>query len=241
MTLTLHRDGAPATARRATTAATREPAPHVVPRLRLDRGRRATAPARSGVEAELARGARAAARVPAGRGRGRRKHGIAGVLDALRAARPRACWSARRWSPRATTSPRSSWRSCRTPTRRCASPTSAPRSARSRSSRSSPGRSGRGPARRPRAGADAVPADRAACCTPPRTTRRLPRGGDGAPARAALPAVLDADRRRRRRPLTQEAADRAAATRGSAAGRGSTCSARRRSSGSRTCTAAAWS
>ena len=56
------------------------------------------------------------------------------------ASRPRrrACWSAPRWWPRATTSPTSRWASCSTPTRRCASPTSAPRSARSRWSRSSP-------------------------------------------------------------------------------------------------------
>ena len=46
--------------------------------------------------------------------------------------RPRACCSARRWSPRATTSPTSRSASCSTPTARCASPTSAPRSARSR-------------------------------------------------------------------------------------------------------------
>ncbi len=61
-------------------------------------------------------------------------------------ARPPACWSARRWSPRATTSPtsRSGW--CSTPTRRCASRTSAPRSARSRSSPSWPGVPAVGPA-----------------------------------------------------------------------------------------------
>ncbi len=54
------------------------------------------------------------------------------------AARRAACSSARRSSPRATTSPTSRSASSSTPTRPCASPTSAPRSARSRSSPSSP-------------------------------------------------------------------------------------------------------
>ena len=51
---------------------------------------------------------------------------------------PPACWSGRRWWPRATTSRTSRWASCSTPTRRCASRTSAPRSGRSRSSPSWP-------------------------------------------------------------------------------------------------------
>ena len=55
-----------------------------------------------------------------------------------------ACWSERRWWPRATTSPTSRWGSCSTPTRRCVSRTSAPRSGRSRSSPSSPGAPARG-------------------------------------------------------------------------------------------------
>ena len=85
--------------------------------------------------------------------------------------RPRACSSARRWSPRATTSRTSRSASCSTPTRRCASPTSAPRSARSRSSRSSPGRAGRGPARRPRARADVARRTRPRSWPPRATTR----------------------------------------------------------------------
>ena len=56
----------------------------------------------------------------------------------------RACWSAPRWWPRATTSPTCRWGWCWMPTRRCASPTSGPRSGRSRWSPSSRGAPGAG-------------------------------------------------------------------------------------------------
>ena len=55
-----------------------------------------------------------------------------------------ACWSARRWSPRATTSPTSCSASCSMPTRPCAFPTSGPRSARFALVAQLAGRSGRG-------------------------------------------------------------------------------------------------
>ena len=100
------------------------------------------------------------------------------------------------------------------------------------------GRSGRGPGGRPRAGADAVPATPLPAARRARTTRRLPRGGDRAPPRAALPAVLDADPRRHLRP-EQEAADRAAERVRRRCSAASRCSARRRSSGSRTAAARA--
>ena len=121
---------------RATTAATASPCRRPAP----DCGSVSVARHGAGteqLERELEELVRAAAGVPARLGRrggGRDRHRAA----PLRRGRAPACWSARRWSPRGTTSPtsRSAW--CSTPTPRCASPTSAPRSARSRSWRSSP-------------------------------------------------------------------------------------------------------
>ena len=110
----------------------------VVPRLRIDGGltpRRRHAARR----VRAARGTGAAARLPPGRGRRAAQARHRRDAGRLRRAPTRACWSARRWSRRATTSPRSSWRSCRTRTRPCAFPTSVRRSAPSRSCRSWPG------------------------------------------------------------------------------------------------------
>ena len=203
VTLTLHRDGARAGAAAATTAATREPVPSPAPSA----ARRAVARHGTGtqrLEAELARGARAAAGVPARQRRGpaQGRHRRA-CCDASTRVRP-ASWSARRWSRRATTSPRCRWRSCRTPTRRFGSPTSAPRSARSRSSRSSPAAA----AAAPRGGRVLVQTlcPEAALPSPRRAPRRrgLPRGGaaSGA-ARSAIrrsPSCPGRHVGRRRRP-----------------------------------------
>ena len=118
----------------------RERVPERCPALRLGVG----GPPRRRDRADRARAARGARRRAASRSsastptrpRSRRR---ARTLQAFDAARRRACWSAPRWWPRATTSPTSRSASCSTPTRRCASPTSAPRSGRSRSSPSWPG------------------------------------------------------------------------------------------------------
>ena len=112
------------------------------------------------------------------------KDAVPSLLARFERRARRACCSARRWSPRATTSPTSRSASCSTPTRPCASRTSAPRSGRSRSSPSSPAapaaarRGGRG------ARADAAP--------DARVDRRAPRATT---PRASWPASSSAARR----------------------------------------------
>ena len=194
----------------AITAATREPVPGICPECR------STAVARHGtgtqrLEAELARGARAAAGVPARRRRGpaqeRDRRTCCDGFERARGGHPRRHADGRP-GPRLPGGRR--WRSCRTPTRRCASPTSARRSARSRWSRSSP--------------AAAAAAPRAAACSCRRCVRRsrclrhaarhdaaaLPGGGARAPARARLPAVRRPGAGRHVGAATQAAADAAA-------------------------------
>ena len=200
----------------------REPVPDALRRLRLglDRPPRQRAPSASSTSSHAAPVFRLDADVgdPA-RGAGR-----------LRGAPSAACSSARRWSPRATTSPTSTSASCSTPTRRCASPTSAPRSARSRSSPSSPGRAGRGRARRAGARADDRARGAGRSASPPRHDADGFLAGElERRARAALPAVLDADPGRlllAERPGAAPAARRAGGPRAPAPAR----SARRRCS-----------
>ena len=217
-----------------------EPVPARLHRVPLD-GDRPPGRGHPAARGRARRGARAGAGLPARRRRGPPQARHRGRAGARSSRAPRACSWERRWSPRGTTSPRSSWRSSRTPTPTLRFPDFRAEERTFALVSQLAGRSGRGPARRARARADA--GARVAVPAPRRAPRRrgLPRRrrSSGAGCCGYPPFSRPGAGRHRPPPTRRPPSARPRASgRRSSRHQASSCSARRRCSASRTATAA---